>query len=57
MKQEYSVTRRPQRSPVHPGEILKEAVLPALRLSVSEAARSGHPEPWEMVPGIMPVFQ
>lgn len=39
MKNEYPVTRRPQRSPVHPGEILKEDVLPALELSVSEAAR------------------
>ncbi len=27
------------RPPAHPGEILKEDVLPALRLSVSEAAR------------------
>ncbi len=39
MKKEYPVTRRPQRVPVHPGEILKEDVLPALGLSVSEAAR------------------
>ncbi len=39
MKKEYPVTRRPQRPPVHPGEILKEDVLPALELSVSEAAR------------------
>ncbi len=39
MKKENSVTRRPQRPPVHPGEILKEDVLPALGLSVSEAAR------------------
>ncbi|MCP3962952.1 MAG: HigA family addiction module antidote protein [bacterium] len=39
MKKEYSVTRRPQRPPGHPGEILKEDVLPALGLSVSEAAR------------------
>lgn len=27
------------RTPTHPGEILREDVLPALRLSVSEAAR------------------
>lgn len=39
MKKEYPVTCRPQRPPVHPGEILKEDVLPALDLSVSEAAR------------------
>lgn len=39
MKKEYAVTRRPKRPPVHPGEILKEDVLPALSLSVSEAAR------------------
>lgn len=36
---EYPVTARPKMPPVHPGEILKEDVLPALRLSVSEAAR------------------
>ncbi len=28
-----------RRQPIHPGEILREDVLPALRLSVSEAAR------------------
>jgi addiction module HigA family antidote len=39
LKKEFSVARRPQRSPVHPGEILKEDVLPALDLTVSEAAR------------------
>ena len=39
MKKEYPVNRRPERPPVHPGEILKEDVLPALRLTVSEAAR------------------
>ena len=38
MKQEYEA-QRPQRSPIHPGEILKEDVLPALGLSVSAAAR------------------
>ena len=30
---------RPRQPPTHPGEILREDVLPALRLSVSEAAR------------------
>ncbi len=39
MSKEYPVRRRPQRPPVHPGEILKEDVLPALEMSVSEAAR------------------
>lgn len=35
------LTTRPvrRRQPTHPGEILREDVLPALRLSVSEAAR------------------
>lgn len=28
-----------KRPPIHPGEVLREDVLPALRLSVSEAAR------------------
>ena len=34
-------TSRPtrRRQPTHPGELLREDVLPALRLSVSEAAR------------------
>jgi len=37
--EEYSVKRPLKRPPVHPGELLREDVLPALRLSVSEAAR------------------
>jgi addiction module HigA family antidote len=36
---EYPVRRPVQSPPVHPGEILREDVLPALRLSVTEAAR------------------
>ena len=36
---EYSVNRPLKRAPVHPGEILREDVLPSLELSVSEAAR------------------
>ncbi|MDY6990833.1 MAG: HigA family addiction module antitoxin [Thermodesulfobacteriota bacterium] len=36
---EYSVKRPLKRPPVHPGEILREDVLPTLGLSVSEAAR------------------
>ena len=36
---EYSVKRPLKRPPIHPGEILREDVLPALGLSISEAAR------------------
>jgi addiction module HigA family antidote len=36
---EYSVKRPLNRPPIHPGEILREDVLPALGISVSEAAR------------------
>lgn len=36
---EYPVTRRPRMPPVHPGAILREDVLPALAVSVSQAAR------------------
>ena len=36
---EYFVERPLKRPPVHPGEILREDVLPTLGLSVSEAAR------------------
>ena len=36
---EYTVKRPLKRPPTHPGEILREDVLPALGLSVSEAAR------------------
>ena len=36
---EYKVRRPLKRPPVHPGEILREDVLPALGFSVSEAAR------------------
>jgi antitoxin HigA-1 len=39
MSQEIMVRGRPRRPPIHPGEILREDVLPALNLSVSEAAR------------------
>ena len=35
----YKVRRPLKRPPVHPGEILREDVLPALGFSVSEAAR------------------
>lgn len=36
---EYFIERPLKRPPVHPGEILREDVLPSLGLSVSEAAR------------------
>ncbi|MBN1103270.1 MAG: HigA family addiction module antidote protein [Deltaproteobacteria bacterium] len=36
---EYSVKRPLNRPPVHPGEVLREDVLPAMGLSVSQAAR------------------
>jgi addiction module HigA family antidote len=36
---EYFVKRPLKRPPFHPGEILREDVLPTLGLSVSEAAR------------------
>lgn len=39
MAKEYPVTERPSRPPTHPGRMLKDDVLPALELSVSEAAR------------------
>ncbi|AWP23505.1 addiction module antidote protein, HigA family [Acidiferrobacter sp. SPIII_3] len=39
-KSEYPVTRNPKVAPTHPGEILREDVLPALGLSVQETARA-----------------
>ena len=36
---EYIVKRPLKRLPIHPGEIVREDVLPTLKLSVSEAAR------------------
>jgi antitoxin HigA-1 len=39
MIEEYMATHEPRMRPVHPGEILKKDVLPALGLSVTEAAR------------------
>ncbi|MGA1198582.1 MAG: HigA family addiction module antitoxin [Candidatus Latescibacterota bacterium] len=36
---EYLPKRPLKRSPIHPGEILREDILPALGLSVSEIAR------------------
>ncbi len=37
--EEYAVKRPLKRPPTHPGEVIREEVLPALGLSVSEAAR------------------
>jgi antitoxin HigA-1 len=36
---EYAAKHPPQMEPAHPGEILREDVLPALKLTVAEAAR------------------
>lgn len=36
---EHPAKRNPSRAPTHPGAILREDVLPALRLSVAETAR------------------
>jgi addiction module HigA family antidote len=36
---EYAVQRPLRRPPIHPGEVVREDVLPALELSVSEVAR------------------
>ena len=40
MAREYPVRRPVQSPPVHPGEILREDVLPALRLSMTVAAKT-----------------
>jgi addiction module HigA family antidote len=39
MKEEYFVYEEPRMPPMHPGEILREDVLPALKITISEAAR------------------
>ena len=39
MPREYLVSSRPRRKPTHPGEMLREDVLPELGISISEAAR------------------
>lgn len=38
-EKEFPITAASKVSPIHPGEILREDVLPALGLTVSEAAR------------------
>jgi len=37
---ELMITRRPNRKPTHPGEVLREDVLPAMQESVTGFARS-----------------
>lgn len=37
---EYRITESPKVAPAHPGEILREDVLPALGMSVTDAARA-----------------
>jgi addiction module HigA family antidote len=39
MTVEYFVDHHPQRPPVHPGELLRDDVLPTMGISVSEFAR------------------
>lgn len=39
MPREYPATGHRTRAPTHPGRLLKETVLPALGITVSEAAR------------------
>jgi len=39
MIREHMAQTRPRRKPTHPGELLKEDVLPSQRVSVGEAAR------------------
>jgi addiction module HigA family antidote len=40
VSEEYSVAPDPRRQPTHPGALLREDILPALGLAVSEAARA-----------------
>ena len=42
MNQEYLVTKRPERAPTHPGSIIQGDVLPALKMSVTQAAKHLH---------------
>lgn len=37
---EYAAKRKPDRCPTHPGELLRGDVLPALGMSVSDAAKA-----------------
>jgi toxin HigB-1 len=42
MTQEYTVDKQPTRPPTHPGAVIREDVLPALKISVTEAAKQLH---------------
>lgn len=39
MTEEYLVNQRSVRAPVHPGELLRDDVIPAMKISVAEFAR------------------
>lgn len=36
---EYTINKRPNREPTHPGAVLRDTVIPAVQVSVSEFAR------------------
>ncbi len=42
MTTEYMVNERPNRAPTHPGELLREDVLPAMGVSKAQFARDIH---------------
>ncbi|MEI8295101.1 MAG: HigA family addiction module antitoxin [Alphaproteobacteria bacterium] len=42
MKEEFVISGKTNRPPTHPGAILKEDVLPELKLSVTKAAKELH---------------
>lgn len=42
MKKEYIIIQKPNRPPIHPGSVLKEDILPALDLTITEAAKQLH---------------
>lgn len=42
MTHEYLVKQTPKMPPVHPGELLREEVFPAMRMSITAAARGMH---------------
>ena len=42
MTHELAVENPPERPPTHPGEVLRDDVLPAIGISVSHAAREMH---------------
>ena len=42
MKKEYIINQRPQRAPTHPGAIINHDILPALKMTIVEAAKQLH---------------